>query len=238
MDTNRVFHLGLDGTMDIYTPSLVPRYTRRPNCWTRSRVNVPEEDCSTICTMKEVGVAVWTICSYAQTAPAPANPQTFWDVMLDWGYDWLWADLKVVGPTDWLTGAIATGSCIGVTDGSYMWELRKDICSAAFFFESADRTCKLVGSFSEQSAVANTYRGELLGLMALHLILLVVNKVTPQLQGSVTLHSDCIGALLRVEHLPPRKIPAACKHSDVLKNILIACAQLSFQREYVHVSAH
>ena len=41
-----------------------------------------------------------------------------------------------------------------------------------------------------------------------------------------------------MEHLPPGKIPAACKHLDVLKNILNACAQLSFQREYVHVSAH
>jgi hypothetical protein len=30
----------------------------------------------------------------------------------------------------------------------------------------------------------------------------------------------------------------ACKHSDILKNILNACAQLSFQRKYVHVAAH
>ena len=138
METNQVFHLGKDGTMDIYTPSLVPRYTRRPNCWTRARVKVPAEDCTTICTMKEVGPAVWSICSYSQMAPVPTPSQTFWDVMLDWGYEWLWADLKVVGPTDWLAAAITTGSCIGVSDGSYMRESCKDICSAAFFFESMD----------------------------------------------------------------------------------------------------
>ena len=84
---------------------------------------------------------------------------------------------------------------MGVTDGSYMRELRKDICSAAFFFESADKSCKLIGAFAEPSAAANAYRGELLGLLALHLILLAVNKVSPGLQGSITLHSDCLGAI-------------------------------------------
>ena len=83
-----------------------------------------------------------------------------------------------------------------------MRKLRKDICSTAFFFESADRQCKLVGSFAEVSDEANTYRGELLGLMALHLILLAVNTIHPALDGSVTLHSDCLGALSRVANLP------------------------------------
>ena len=224
--------------MDVYTPSLVPGYTRRPNCWTRARIDVPYEDCPTLCTMKEAGLAVWSICSYMASAPVKCAPQSFWEVMVNWGYDWLWENLRVVGPSDWLATAIAEGTCIGVTDGSYMRDLRRDICSAAFFFESADGTCKLVGSFAERSEVANAYRGELLGLMALHLILLAVNKVHPGLQGSVTLHSDCLGALSRVENLPPGKVPAACKHADVLKNILMACGQLSFQRNYVHIEAH
>ncbi len=74
--------------------------------------------------------------------------------------------------------AIAEGSCIGVMDRSYMRTLWEDICSVAFFFESLDRSCKLVGAFAESSIVANAYRGELLGLMALHLILLAVIKST------------------------------------------------------------
>ncbi len=94
-----------------------------------------------------------------------------------------------------------------MTAGSYMRELRKDICSAAFFFESSDRRHRAVGSFAERLEVANAYRGELLGLMALHLTLLAVNKTHPDLKGSVTLKSDCLGALTRVEQLPPGRIP-------------------------------
>ena len=157
MDRNRILCVKEDGMMDVYTQSLVPRYTRRPNCWTRARISVPAVDCPILCTMKEVGLAVWSMCSYAVATPAQQTPQTFWDVMVEWGYDWLWADLKLVGPSDWLAAAIAEGTCIGVTDGSYIRDLRKDICSAAFFFENADGTCKLVGSFAERSEVANAY---------------------------------------------------------------------------------
>jgi hypothetical protein len=39
--------------------------------------------------------------------------------------------------------------------------------------------------------VANAYRGELLGLMAIHLILLSVNTVHPKLKGEVKIVSDC-----------------------------------------------
>jgi hypothetical protein len=85
---------------------------------------------------------------------------------------------------------------------------------------------------------ANAYRGELLGLMAVHLLLLAVNTVSPGLSGSATIYSDCLGALGRVAKLPPYRIPSRCRHSDILKTIMVNCASLSFQREYHHVAAH
>jgi hypothetical protein len=188
--------------------------------------------------VKEINPAVWLICSYAMAAPPPPTPTDFWEVMQEWGCDWLWKDLQLVGPMEWLADAIAEGSCIGAMDGSYMQTLREDICSVAFFFESSDRSCKLVGAFAELSIVANAYRGELLGLMALHLILLAVNEVNPGLKGEITLHSDCLGAISRIEDLPPGKIPSACKHADILKNILIACKRLTFDIVLEHVEAH
>ncbi len=86
--------------------------------------------------------------------------------------------------------------------------------------------------------MANAYRGELLGLMALHMILLAVNKVDPGLKGEITLHFDCLGAISRIEDLAPRKIPSACKHADILKNILIVCERLTFDMVLEHVEAH
>ena len=97
---------------------------------------------------------------------------------------------------------------------------------------------RLMGSFAEKSASANAYRGELLGLMAVHLILLSANKLETRLEGAVKIYSDCLGALHRVAELPPCRIPSRCRHSDVLKNILVNCGCLTFTRTYLHVDAH
>ena len=86
--------------------------------------------------------------------------------------------------------------------------------------------------------VANTYRGELLGLMAIHLILLSIDKINGAINGSAEIVSDCLGALQCITELPPYRIPSRCKHSDILKNILVNCRELSFTVHYQHVRAH
>lgn len=78
-----------------------------------------------------------------------------------------------------------------------------------------------------------------MGLMAVHLILLAVNKFEPELDGMAKMiYSNCLGALKRVVELPPQPIPTHCYHSNVLKNILINWRSLSFSRCYSHVSTH
>ena len=62
--------------------------------------------------------------------------------------------------------------------------------------------------------------------------------MTPQLPGSVVIYSYCLGALKKVTTLPANRLPSGCKHSDILKNILVNCADLSFNIEYRHVKAH
>ena len=96
----------------------------------------------------------------------------------------------------------------------------------------------MFGSFPECSQGANVYRGELLGLMAIHLILLASNKVCPSLRGCAVIYSDCLGALGRVANLPPHRIPTKCRHSDILENVLVNCTSLSFTLAYSHVKAH
>ena len=74
--------------------------------------------------------------------------------------------------------------------------------------------------------------------MAIHLILLAANKLRPTMGGFATIYSDCIGALERVSSLPPNRIPSRCRHSDILKNIMVHCSDLTFGLEYRHVRAH
>ena len=99
---------------------------------------------------------------------------------------------------------------------------------AAFVLECSKGRERLMGSFVEKTPNAGSNRGELLGLMAIHLILQSLNEVFTDLRGSVHIYSDCLGALNKVKNLPPYCIPTKCSHSDILKNIMVNCSNLTF----------
>ncbi len=146
--------------------------------------------------------------------------------------------MSMSGGTEWIHQSILDGSLVAVTDGSYTRELYPHLCSAAFVLECRKGQGWVIGLFSESLAVANAYQGELLGLTAIHLLLLSVNKIHPTLEGSVEIVLDCLGALNHVSYLPPYQIPLRCRHSDILKNILVHCRDLSFVMYYSHIKAH
>jgi hypothetical protein len=50
--------------MDVYTPSLVPRYARRPNCWTRLQIGMLKEEVGELCMVKEVALGVISVSSH------------------------------------------------------------------------------------------------------------------------------------------------------------------------------
>jgi hypothetical protein len=54
----------------------------------------------------------------------------------------------------------------------------------------------------------------------------------------VHIYSDCLGAIHKFKNLPPTRILSKCRHSDILKNILVNCSRLPFTRFFSHVSAH
>jgi hypothetical protein len=100
------------------------------------------------------------------------------------------------------------------------------------------RSRTTTGSFVENTPDEESYRGELLGLMAIHLILRAINEVTPGMRGPVHTLLDCLRALCKVENLPPYWIPTQCNHSDILKNIMASCRDLPFTQIFSHVKAH
>jgi len=180
----------------------------------------------------------WRLTSVAQAVVSGPPPRSFLEVLHSWGNTWLWDNISLVGEHGWINEAISDGSLLAVTDGSFIREQHPDLCSAAFVLECTKGRGRMFGSFSESSRVANAYRGELLGLMAIHLILRSVDIAHGGNNGSVEVVSDCLGALRRVTDLPPYRIPSRCKHSDILKNILVHCRSLSFTIHYRHVRAH
>jgi hypothetical protein len=91
----------------------------------------------------------------------------------------------VTGEDGWLSTVIQETTLVAVTDGSFMRKLYPNMNSCAFIFGRGH----LTGAFSEQTIAACSYQGELLGLMAIHLILLSVNRMDPTLTGSVHIYS-------------------------------------------------
>lgn len=232
-----LYHLK-GATMDVYKASQFPGYVNRRNCWSRSQWDIPAVEKGDLCTTKEVALGVQAVVSHTSSPVEQQNVETFWDVLLEWGCCWIWEHLQMVGDDNWVRDSIADNSCIAVTDGSYIKQVHPDLCATAFILECSKGRGRMVGSFAEASSAANAYRGELLGLMQVHLILLAVQKTAPDLSGEVAIYSDCLGALGRVSNLPPGRIPTKCRHSDILKNILVNCCDLSFQRVFRHVKAH
>jgi hypothetical protein len=142
--------------------------------------------------------------------------------------------MSLEGGTDWISTAIKDSSLVKVTDGSYTRQLYPFSCSTAFVLECSKGRGKLIGSFSEETLAANTYRGELLGLMAVHLLLFSVNRIDKLLKRLVEVVSDCLGALSRV--VISRRIGSPPVVS--LMNILVNCRDLTFSVHYSHVKAH
>jgi hypothetical protein len=172
-------------TMDIYTPSAIPQYANCPNCWTRSRLDVPHEELGKICSVQNVTLAVYSVVSSCAGPPTPAPPTDFWSMVESWGNTWMWDNLTIRGDISWLAESIADNSLVAVTDGSYMKDVYPHLTLAAFVFKCTKGRERLWGSFVERTPDAGSYQGKLLGLMAINLILRAVNKVSTDLTGSV-----------------------------------------------------
>jgi elongation factor P hydroxylase len=76
-----------------------------------------------------------------------------------------------------MVDAIASGSAVLVTDGSYSCKIWSDIDGTSWMIYCRTR-CKVVfkGSFYEWCGNAGSYRGEFFGILAVHVIVLAVER--------------------------------------------------------------
>ena len=149
-------------------------------------------------------------------------------MLILWDYTWIWNNLELIGDENWLINSIQAGTCMAVTDGSYIKELYPIVCSAAIIIKCQEGRGRIMVSFPKHSIHANAYRGEMLGLLAINIILLAANTVCPTLSGMAHIYSDCLGALTKICHKSKNRIPARCKHSDILKNVMIHRSEFTF----------
>jgi hypothetical protein len=228
-ETDTLYHLKSRDKMDVYAPSVIPGLVDRRNCWSLSYQAVPLVEQGDYCMTQEVALAVIAIILRTPAATQARRHNNIWDVLQSWGYCWIWENLRMVGKDDWIKEAIEAGLCLANTDRSYIKQVHPELCANAFIMECSRGCGRMIGSFAEASSAANVYRGELFGLMQVHLILLAVQRTTPALKSKPVIYSDCLGDLGWVSLLPPGRISTRCRHSDVLKNILVNCEDFTCQ---------
>jgi hypothetical protein len=110
----------------------------------------------------------------------------------------MWANMKLISDDGWLEDSICANSLVAVMGGSYMRSKFATMNSCTFILECTKGRGGLTGAFSEQTLAACSYKGELLGLLAIHLLPLSISKVSPELTGLVHIYSDCLGAIHKV----------------------------------------
>ena len=134
---------------------------------------------------------------------------------------------------------IMAGEAVYVTNGSYNRLQRSDLNGAGWLiYSNRLRQVILRGSMYEVSAEARSYRGELLGLLAIHTFILAVSlfyEVSTQHLGLFACDNKC--ALFKA-NVFRKRIPPGAKHGDILRCLCRTLYSLRSRLAYEHVYGH
>ena len=100
----------------------------------------------------------------------------FKDFLDKWGGEWMWEGLRLNKRPKWVAECLQNRTLVCVTDGSYIKKLAPDLCSVGWMFACRQTRRYFAGTLVERSPWANSFRGELLGILAIRLFLLAVEE--------------------------------------------------------------
>jgi hypothetical protein len=137
----------------------------------------------------------------------------------------------------WISVALTAGTVIGVTDGFYD-RVRTGTVSGSGWIICCTKTKQLLwGSFYKILPKAGSYRGELLGLVALHTLIVAVAKHFQLTTAVWKICCDNISALGQAGKAQKR-VSAGMIHSDLHQVIQTLKCSFQMDMKYSHVRAH
>jgi hypothetical protein len=105
---------------------------------------------------------------------APKKISNFWEFLHSWGGNWMWEgidnDQDTKSDMTWIAEGMTHNLLIWVTDGSYVRKKARDLSGVGWIIFCTRTGLRLTGTIWEKSTGANSYRVEMLGLCALHLL--------------------------------------------------------------------
>jgi len=154
------------------------------------------------------------------------------------GGEWMWEHI-VEGDIDvgWIRDALSSGMFLAVTGGSYYREMAPTVSRSGWIIVCT--TCKrtLRGSFFEVSQSAGSYRGELLGLVAIHTITTAIAQYFSLQTFLGKISCDNMAALHQAGK-NRKRVGIGVKHSDLHRTIRTLKHLVRSKFRYKHVKAH
>ena len=243
-NTNELFVLRSSG-YEIHRPPVGRRHTRSTNMFFPTNEIVQEADGDYV-SIDSISTNTTVVYDSPRRGmewnDSITNASDFWDYIRDWGGEWMWEmiypDCKDGFDVQWLLQTLRADNLVGVTDGSYDRNRDTYVCGAGWILMDATTGQRLAGSFSEYSSSAGSYRGELLGLCAINVILLALTK-----SGGITnrhrvrIWCDNKGAINRATN-GGRRIRSGLSCADILRVLRTVRLDLPLDISYCHVKAH
>jgi hypothetical protein len=151
----------------------------------------------------------------------------------------MWEHVQLHGDLSLIREAFANGTAVCVTDGSYQPSLNDSISSAGWLIYCKRRQQVLVeDSFVETHTKANSYRGEILGLLAIHLFSRAIQTffgLAPGKYGVVCCNKK--GRIYRASWRHQRIAPGTL-NADLLRILRLQHHKLGRAFGYEHVKGH
>ena len=163
--------------------------------------------------------------------------QSFVDYLHSWGGSWLWDGLVIPDDPAWIADSMRDGTLLCVTDGSHDGKRARRLCSAGWVLFCTETRRFLSGSLVEWSSSASSYRGELLGMLAIHLFLLAIEEYYGLPPASNNIHCDNKGAIYTFER-KSKRVPSGAHNADVQRVLRTVKSRMKSAHLRHHVRAH
>ncbi len=106
-----------------------------------------------------------------QTSPPPQT--SFWEYLASLGREWMWDYVSdTSADTTWIRDGLLSASLILSTDGSHQPKTDPTVSATGWVIACTSAAQHVKGSFYKCSSSASSYQGELLGLTAIHILIL------------------------------------------------------------------
>jgi hypothetical protein len=130
--------------------------------------------------------------------------QTFWEIISAWGGTWMWeginADTHSKDNLTWIAEGMTNGTLIWTTGGSYDRKKAANLSGVGWKIFCSQTGMRILGNIWERLLTASSFRAEMLGLCALHLLAHAISKYYKLDRWTPTLCCDNKLALLLSSH--------------------------------------